>query len=47
MAHVPSACQLADVLTKGLNSSTFHDLVSKLGDIYPQLERECQDVDIL
>ena len=36
MSYVPSERQLADVLTKGLNSSSFHDLVFKLGmeDIY-------------
>ena len=36
MSYVPSECQLTDVLTKGLNSSRFHDLVFKLGmeDIY-------------
>ena len=34
--YVPTGGQLADVLTKGLNSSTFQDLISKLGmtDIY-------------
>ena len=33
---VPSEHQLADILTKWLNSSMFHDLVFKLGmgDIY-------------
>ena len=36
MCYVPSKRQLADILTKGLNSSSFHDLVFKLGmeDIY-------------
>ena len=36
MSYVPSEHQLADILTKGLNSSMFHDLVFKLGmeDIY-------------
>ena len=36
MSYVPSESQLADVLTKGLNNSNFHDLVVKLGmeDIY-------------
>ena len=36
MSYVPSDHQLADILTKGLNSSMFHDLVFKLGmeDIY-------------
>ena len=36
MSYVPSEHQLADILTKGLNSSMFHDLVLKLGmeDIY-------------
>ena len=36
MSYVPSEHQLADILTKGLNSSIFHDLVFKLGmeDIY-------------
>lgn len=36
MSYVPSHQQLADVLTKGLNSSSFHDLIIKLGmeDIY-------------
>ena len=36
ISYVPSERQLADVLTKGLNSSRFHDLVFKLGmeDIY-------------
>ncbi|RVW62074.1 Copia protein [Vitis vinifera] len=36
MSYVPSKHQLADILTKGLNSSMFHDLVFKLGmeDIY-------------
>ena len=43
MSYVPSGSQLADVLTKGLNSSNFHENVSKLGmeDIHPQLEGEC------
>ncbi|RVW28647.1 Retrovirus-related Pol polyprotein from transposon RE1 [Vitis vinifera] len=31
MTYVPSEHQLADILTKGLNSSIFHDLVFKLG----------------
>lgn len=30
MSYVPSEHQLADVLTKGLNNSSFHDLVFKL-----------------
>ncbi|RVW53975.1 Retrovirus-related Pol polyprotein from transposon RE1 [Vitis vinifera] len=36
MSYVSSEHQLADILTKGLNSSMFHDLVFKLGmeDIY-------------
>ena len=36
MSYVPSEHQLVDILTKGLNSSMFHDLVLKLGmeDIY-------------
>lgn len=36
MSYVPSRRQLADVLTKGLNSPSFHNIVSKLGmeDIY-------------
>ena len=36
MSYVPSEHQLADILTKGLNSSMFHDPVFKLGmeDIY-------------
>ncbi|RVW81800.1 Retrovirus-related Pol polyprotein from transposon RE1 [Vitis vinifera] len=36
MSYVPSEHQLANILTKGLNSSMFHDLVFKLGmeDIY-------------
>ena len=36
MSNVPSEHQLANILTKGLNSSMFHDLVFKLGmeDIY-------------
>ena len=36
MSYVPSKHQLVDILTKGLNSSMFHDLVFKLGmeDIY-------------
>ena len=36
MSYVPSKHQLANILTKGLNSSMFHDLVFKLGmaDIY-------------
>ncbi|RVW98411.1 Copia protein [Vitis vinifera] len=36
MSYVPSEHQLADILTKGLNNSMFHDLVFKLGmeDIY-------------
>ena len=36
MSYVPSEHQLVDILTKGLNSSMFHDLVFKLGmeDIY-------------
>ncbi|RVW74629.1 Retrovirus-related Pol polyprotein from transposon RE1 [Vitis vinifera] len=36
MSYVPSEHQLADILTKWLNSSMFHDLVFKLGmeDIY-------------
>ena len=36
MSYVPSEHQLADVLTKGLNTSRFHELISKLGieDIY-------------
>ena len=31
MSFVPSEHQLVDVLTKGLNSSMFHNLVFKLG----------------
>ena len=31
MSYVPSGNQLADVLTKGLNSSNFHEIISKLG----------------
>ena len=36
MSYVPSEHQLANILTKGLNSSMFHDLVFKLRmkDIY-------------
>ncbi|RDX72974.1 Copia protein, partial [Mucuna pruriens] len=36
MSYVPSTQQLVDFLTKGLNNSTFHDLIIKLGmkDIY-------------
>ncbi|RVW96044.1 Retrovirus-related Pol polyprotein from transposon RE1 [Vitis vinifera] len=36
MSYIPSEHQLADILTKGLNSSMFHDLVFKLTmeDIY-------------
>ncbi|WJZ80505.1 hypothetical protein VitviT2T_000420 [Vitis vinifera] len=36
MSYVPSEHQLADILTKGLNNSMFHNLVFKLGmeDIY-------------
>ena len=36
MSYVPSEHQLADILTKRLNSSMFHNLVFKLGmeDIY-------------
>ncbi|WKA11498.1 hypothetical protein VitviT2T_028992 [Vitis vinifera] len=36
MSYVPSEHQLADIITKGLNNSMFHDLVLKLGmeDIY-------------
>ncbi|RVX16216.1 Retrovirus-related Pol polyprotein from transposon RE1 [Vitis vinifera] len=36
MSYVPSEHQLANILTKGLNNSMFHDLVFKLGmeDIY-------------
>ena len=36
MSYVPSEHQLADILTKRLNNSMFHDLVFKLGmeDIY-------------
>ena len=36
MSYVPSKYQLADILTKWLNSSMFHDFVFKLGmeDIY-------------
>ena len=36
MSYVPSEHQLANIKTKGLNSSMFHDLVLKLGmkDIY-------------
>ena len=36
MSYVPSEHQLVDILTKGLNSSMFHDPVFKLGmeDIY-------------
>lgn len=31
MSYIPSTKQLADVLTKGLNGSIFHELISKLG----------------
>ncbi|BAT82399.1 hypothetical protein VIGAN_03241200 [Vigna angularis var. angularis] len=31
MAYVPSRQQVADVLTKGLNSPIFQDLISKMG----------------
>ena len=31
ISYVPSQLQLADILTKGLHNSTFHELVSKLG----------------
>lgn len=36
MSYVPSRSQLADVLTKGLHGSTFHEITSMLGmeDIY-------------
>ena len=36
ISYVPSKHHLADILTKGLNSSMFHDLVFKMGmeDIY-------------
>lgn len=36
MAYVPLERQLADVLTKGLSSSRFHELVFNLGmeDMY-------------
>ena len=36
MSYVPSGYQLADVLTKGLNNASFHELIVKLGmeDIY-------------
>ena len=36
MSYVPSEHQLTNILTKGLNSSMFHNLVFKLGmeDIY-------------
>ena len=36
ISYVPSGRQLADVLTKGLNSAGFHEIISKLGteDIY-------------
>ena len=36
MSYVPSGCQLADVLTKGLNNGSLHELIVKLGmeDIY-------------
>ena len=36
MSYVPSKHQLTNILTKGLNSSMFHDLIFKLGikDIY-------------
>ncbi|RVX16116.1 Retrovirus-related Pol polyprotein from transposon RE1 [Vitis vinifera] len=36
MSYIPSEHQLADILTKGLNSSMFHDLIFMLGmeDIY-------------
>ena len=41
MSYVPSEHQLADILTKGQNSSMFHDLVFKLGmEDISQLE-EC------
>lgn len=29
--YIPSHCHLADVMTKGLSSSKFQDLISKLG----------------
>ncbi|RVW21527.1 Retrovirus-related Pol polyprotein from transposon RE1 [Vitis vinifera] len=43
MSYVPSEHQSVDILTKGLNSSMFYDLVFKLEmiDIFPQLEGEC------
>lgn len=36
MSYIPSKKQLTDVLTKGLTSANFHNLVDKLGikDIY-------------
>jgi len=36
MSYISSQQQVADVITKGLNSSSFHNLISKLGmeDIY-------------
>lgn len=36
LSYVPSGQQVADVLTKGLNGGSFHELVTKLGmeDIY-------------
>ena len=32
MSYVPSEHQLADILTKGLNSSMFHDLCIQAGN---------------
>ena len=31
MSYVPSECQLVDIFTKGLNSSSFQNFVFKLG----------------
>ncbi|RVX16840.1 Retrovirus-related Pol polyprotein from transposon RE1 [Vitis vinifera] len=44
MSYVPSEHQLADILTKGLNSSMFHDFVFKLEwkTSIPQLERSVE-----
>jgi hypothetical protein len=43
---VKTAEQFVDILTKGVSSSTFHAILSKLGmlDIFAQLERECRCV---
>jgi len=36
MSYIPSKQQVADVLTRGVNTSDFHNLITKLGmeDIY-------------